>query len=76
MDAKSNVRIVDFPPLEFMISLDADQSFVVVEKRGRHGGVFAELSSAILFVRDVCRERECPVVLQFDQNLACIRAAG
>jgi hypothetical protein len=37
---------------------------------------FAELSSAILFVREVCLARGCASVMKFDQSLACIRAAG
>ncbi len=76
MTAVTNVRGVDFPPLEFTISLDPDRFFVVREKRGRGGGVFAELSSAILFVREECQARGCAPVMKFDQNLAFIRAAG
>jgi predicted nucleotidyltransferase len=74
--AMTNVRAVDFPPLEFLISLGPYRSFVVRERRGRSGGVFDELSDAVLFVRDECRARSCAVAMKFDQNLACIRAAG
>ncbi len=74
MTAMTNIR--DFPPLEFMIGLGPDRSFVVSEMRGRGGGVFEELSSAILFVRVECQARGCAVVIKFDQNLACLRAAG
>jgi hypothetical protein len=76
MNAQTNLRAVDFPPLEFMISLDPDGFFAVREKHGRSGGVFAELSSAILFVREECRARGCATVMKFDRNLACIRAAA
>ncbi|MGO9391810.1 hypothetical protein [Rhodoblastus sp.] len=76
MTAVTNVRGVDFPTIEFTISLDSDRSFVVREKRGRSGRVFAELSSAILFVREHCQARGCASVMKFDQNLAFIRAAG
>lgn len=76
MNADINLRAVNFSPLEFMISLGADRSFVVREMRGRGSGVFAELSSAILFVRDQCRASGCATVMKFDRNLACIRAAG
>jgi hypothetical protein len=76
MRAVANVRAVDFPPFEFTISLDSDRSFVVREKLGRSDGVFAELSSAILFVRHECQARGCAPVLKFDQSLAFIRAAG
>ena len=76
MTTVANVRGVDTPPLEFTISLDPDRSFVVREKRGRSGGVFAELSSAILFVREQCQAWGCASVMKFDQSLACIRAAG
>ncbi len=76
MTAIANVRDVEFSPLEFTLSLDPDRSYVVREKRGRRGGVFAELSSAILFVREECRARGCAPVMKFDQNLAFIRAAG
>jgi hypothetical protein len=34
MKLNANLRADDFPPLEFMISLDPDRSFVVREKRG------------------------------------------
>jgi hypothetical protein len=44
--------------------------------RGRSGGVFDELSDAVLFVRVECQARGCAVAMKFDQNLACIRAAG
>jgi len=74
--AMTNVRAVDFPPLEFMISLGPDRSFVVREMRGRSGGMFDELSTAVLFVRGECQARGCAAVMKFDQNLACIRAAG
>jgi hypothetical protein len=74
--AMPNVRAVDFPPLEFVISLGPDRSFVVSEMRGRSGGVFDELSDAVLFVRVECQARGCAVAMKFDQNLACIRAAG
>ncbi len=74
--AMTNVRVVDFPPLEFVISLGPERSFVVREMRGRSGGVFDELSDAVLFVRGQCQARGCAVVLKFDQSLACIRAAG
>jgi hypothetical protein len=76
MDVNSKLRAVDFPPLEFTISLDPNRSFLVCEKRGRSSGVFAELSSAILFVREECEARGCAILLKFDQNLACIRAAS
>jgi len=76
MTAMTNVRAVDFPPLEFMVSLGLDRSFVVREMRGRSGGVFAELSSVFLFVREECKTRRCMPIIKFDQNLACVRAAG
>jgi hypothetical protein len=76
MNTNKNLRAVDFSELEFMISLDQGRSFVVREKRGRSGGVFAELSSAILFIREVCQTYGCATVMKYDQNLACIRAAG
>ena len=76
MTAMTNLRAVDFPPLEFMISLGPDRSFVAREMRGRGGGAFAELSSVILFVRAECQARGCKPVIKFDQNLACVRAAG
>ena len=76
MNAITNPRAVDFPPLEFVISLDPDRSFVVREKRGRISAVFDELSSAILFVREVCQARGRATTIKFDQNLACLRAAG
>ena len=76
MNAIKNARAVDFPPLEFVISLDPDRSFVVREKRGRISAVFDELSSAILFVREVCQARGRATAIKFDQNLACLRAAG
>jgi hypothetical protein len=76
MNANANPGVGDFSPLEFMISLDPDRSFVVREMRGRIDGAFAELSSAILFVREVCLARGCASVMKFDQSLACIRAAG
>lgn len=76
MNADTNLHAVDFPPLEFIISLDPNRSFVVHEKRGRCGGVFDELSSAILFVREQCQARGCATVMKFDRTLACIRAAA
>ena len=76
MTVVTNVRGVDFPPLEFTIGLDPDRSFIVREKRGRSVNIFAELSSAILFVRGECQARGCTPVMEFDQNLAFIRAAG
>jgi hypothetical protein len=76
MTAMTNLRAVDFQPLEFMISLGPDRSFVLREMRGRASGVFAELSSVILFVRGVCQARGCTPVIKFDQSLACVRAAG
>jgi hypothetical protein len=76
MTAMTNVCAVDFSPLEFMISLGPDRSFVVREMRGRGGGVFDELSSVILFVRGECQTRGCKPVIKFDQSLACLRAAG
>jgi hypothetical protein len=76
MTAMTNVRAGDFPTLEFMISLGSDRSFVVREMRGRGDGVFSELSSLILFVRGECQARGCKPVIKFDQNLACLRAAG
>lgn len=76
MSANAELRVVDFSPLEFIISLDPDRSFVVREKGGRSDGTFAELSSAILFVREVCQALGCAAVMKFDQSLACIRAAG
>jgi hypothetical protein len=74
--AMTNVRAVDFPPLEFVISLGPDRSFVVREMRGRSSGAFDELSDAVLFVRGECQACGCAVGMKFDQNLACIRAAG
>jgi len=76
MNGETNRRVVDFPPLEFLISLDPERFFVVREKHGRSSGVFDELSSAILFVRDECQARGSATVIKFDQNLACLRAAG
>jgi hypothetical protein len=76
MTAVTNVRAVDFPPLEFMISLGLDRSFVVREMRGPGGQVFAELSGVFLFVREECKARRCKPVIKFDQSLACVRAAG
>jgi hypothetical protein len=76
MTSIAEVRVVDFPPLEFTISLDRDRSFVVSEKHGRTDGVFANLSSAILFVKDENRARGSKLIMRFDQNLAFIRAAG
>jgi hypothetical protein len=55
MNGETNRRVVDFPPLEFLISLDPERFFVVREKHGRSSGVFDELSSAIQFVRDECQ---------------------
>jgi len=76
MSANANLHLGDFSPLEFMISLDRERSFVVRERRGRRGGIFAELSSAILFIREECQAFGCAAVMKFDQSLACIRAAG
>lgn len=76
MNAHTKLRTVKFPPLEFMISLNPDGSFVVHEKHGRSGGVFAELSGAILFCREECQAHGSATVMKFDQNLACIRAAA
>jgi len=71
-----NICVVDFLTPEFMISLAPDLSYVVREMRGKSGGVFDALSTAVLFVRGECQARGCAVVIKFDQNLACIRAAG
>ncbi|WP_374546519.1 hypothetical protein [Rhodoblastus sp.] len=76
MNATAHLHLGDFSPLEFMISLDRERSFVVRERRGRKGGIFTELSSAILFVREECQMFGCAAVMKFDQSLACIRAAG
>jgi len=76
MNANANHRLGDFPPFEFLISLGRERSFVVRERLGRRGGIFAELSSAILFVREECQAFGCAAVMKFDQSLACIRAAG
>ncbi len=76
MTAMTKTGAGDLPPPEFTISIDPDRSFVVRDKRGRSGGVFAELSSAILFVREQCRAHGCAPLMKFDQNLAFIRAAG
>jgi hypothetical protein len=76
MTAMTNLRAVDFPPLEFMVSLGLDRCFVVREMRGPSGEVFDELSSVFLFVREECKARRCKPVIKFDQNLACVRAAG
>lgn len=76
MTSIAEVSVVDFPPLEFTISLGSDRSFVVSEKHGRSGGVFADLSSAILFVQHENRARGSKPFMRFDQSLAFIRAAG
>lgn len=76
MDVDTNLRAGAPSALEFVISLHPDRSFVVWEKHGRSGGVFAELSGAILYVREECHAHGCAMVMKFDQNLACIRAAG
>ena len=76
MRNQSNVRAVDFRPLEFTIGLEGHRTFVVREKLERSGGVFVDLSSAILFVRRECETRGVPPAVKFDQTVACIRAAG
>ncbi len=72
----SIVRAVEPAPLEFTISLDPDRCYAVREKRGRGDGVFSELSSALLFIRESRPAGERAPVIKFDQSLAMIRAAG
>jgi hypothetical protein len=63
-------------PLSFTLSRGDGPAIVVYEAKGRAGGLFTELSSAMRFVEIQCRSYKCPVDMRFDASLALIRAAG
>ena len=62
--------------LSFTLSRGDGRSIVVAEAKGRGGGSFTDMSSAMRFVEAQCQGSGCPVAMRFDASLALIRAAG